>query len=224
MNIDEAYNFVLDIVHKNQNGQIKPVTFNRFAKMAQQEEYETLLPTFESTQKLIKDLSPFIVKKTISIDAQGKGNKPSDFYYIANALKKSYINPLHCGTKGTTITNGVDFVDVNQLSDRLGSNIDGIRPNLYYPIAVEFDSYFEFYPTNLGQAELWYLRKPIDPKWAFTIQSGRAVYDSANSVNFEFPETKHLKICARIISYVGINLRETSLSQYAGMLEQKLPQ
>jgi hypothetical protein len=89
------------------------------------------------------------------------------------------------------------------------------KPTLRYPVCSFRDETIQFYPTNLGTALLSYLRFPQTPVWGYTMVSGRPVYDPATSVNIEFNPQELPAIAMKMLSLLGINLREQELQGYA---------
>jgi hypothetical protein len=110
-------------------------------------------------------------------------------------------------------------VDDNEIGYRLNSRI--VPPTRDFPIMAYYDGYMQVHPIDLQRVTMTYLREPLRPVWAFTLVNGRPVYDAANSVDVEFPFEVYNEIMVKILSYVGINLREGALMQYAEMKDQK---
>lgn len=228
MTIDEAYIYVQSLANKTQRGgYLNSDTFNLYAERAQIEEfmvrygnpmeYQPGRPvpriSYQVTKKISDDLRPFIVDKTMLVNKYGQSNIPQDYVHSTNIIYKTQDK------KGVTKTVGIEEVDNDKLGNRLSSSI--VAPNKLHPICVFRNNFVQFYPENLGNVTFTYLRKPKTPKRSYNIVNNREVYDSSSSVDFEFPDNVHNSICSRILSYLGIKIREQELIQYAEVKSQK---
>lgn len=222
MTINEAYEFLADIVQKPKNGWLTPKQINSYFKMAQWQEYESLIVVAEKNGHIMQQLQPFIVNTSLPVKAQ-YATLPPDWYMYANAFSKTFTNAAICGDEGTINTGAFRMLSLNELSDRLASNIPGRLPTVDHPAGVQQANLIQVFPIGTKQINIYYWRKPVDPIWNYTVVSGRSVYNPTGSVNWEFPDGKHYKLCARILFAMGISLRETVLSQYANELEAKTP-
>jgi len=120
------------------------------------------------------------------------------------------------------LENDVDIVRDSEIGGITGSRIFSKHLSaMNKVIAAFYSDYIQFYPTKVQTAILTYLRKPIDPVWAFTVSNGRPVYDAANSVDLEAPDEVANEIIMMAASYLGINLREPELIQYSEMLKNQ---
>lgn len=230
MNINEAYQFVQFVSNKNQRGNLKPSDFNLVAGRAQldlfmhrygnpaQYQYGNPSPRvgWQKGQKITDDLKPFLTQKTVYLSA-GKFTLPSDYVHLSSA-RGTYLENQDCGQLPLEETTNVDVVNDNELAYRLSSFID--RPSLKYPVMAFYDTYCQVYPKSMQSMVITYLRKPINPVWGYTIQNNNAVYNPTTSVDFEMPDETHNEICYRILSYLGVNLRDGDLAAYAQQMKQ----
>lgn len=226
MTIDTAYEFVKDLANKEQKGFIPSATFNRYAERAQMEvfmqrygnprEYQPGRPipriTYSSTQKIHDDLRPFIRKIVLHLDRLGRASYPEDYIHLSSIRYTVTKNGRHEQV-------AVKVTPDDRLAYRLSSRL--VAPTKEYPICAMFDHYIQFYPENLVGINFTYLRQPMVPKWAFTIVNNREVYDAGNSLDWEFRDQVHNEICMKILSYIGIHLREGDLLQYAELKNQQ---
>ena len=65
-----------------------------------------------------------------------------------------------------------------------------------------------------------YLRKPTNMVWAYTTVSGRPVYDSLLSVQPLWSDVDMNEIMYLALSYIGVNLKDQEVSQFANMKTQ----
>ena len=231
MDINEIFELVRFISNKSQTGTPTPANFNLAVNSAQLSffmerygnpaEYQPGQPiprvSYEETKKISDDLRVFKVLKDLTVDANGQGLIPSDYIH-ATSMRFNFI------TQGANKTiNQVERpiveVDDDKLGDRLVSEI--VPPTKKRPIATFYNNYIQFNPIDLKKVKFTYLRQPNDAVWAFTTVNGRPVYDAANSTDLEWPDDTHNEIIVRILSLIGINLRDQELFQFAEMKKQQ---
>ena len=140
---------------------------------------------------------------------------------------KRFLN-IGCGTNPTKEKywinidmygyKGVDIVRNSEVPKFLGSHIykKALKKKDYIMASV-YNKQIRVYPKDVQRVNLTYLRKPIAPYWAFTVQNNRPVYDPINSVDTEAPDDVMNEIMMMALSYLGINLREPELIQYSEM-------
>lgn len=216
ININDLYVSVRHFANKEQRGFISPTQFNDFAARAVMESFMQKSLVFQSSQKISDDLRPFIKAVTVDVDSEGKLPYPEDYVHLSSV---KYIRVVQVGGKTKKIPVELIPVDDNEIGYRLNSSI--VAPDKEFPIMAYYDTYIKVYPEDLKRVELTYLRQPVTPVWAFTTVNGRPVYDAANSVDIEFPKEMHNELMVKILSYVGINLREGELIQYAETKNQQ---
>lgn len=112
---------------------------------------------YPNTLKTSTSLSKFTSAPTaITVDGAGKYTKPSDLFYVDSL---------------THTISGIQYPVRRVEKQDLASNINSTyeAPTLQFPIYVEYDSYLQFYPTNLATANLTYLKKPTTSYWNYTL-------------------------------------------------------
>lgn len=213
MNINEAFEFLNFISNKNQSGKVSPSEFNQMAERAQWEYFQKDYTLWETTQEITDALSVFQVSLATSIPATGVLTYPSDYVHLTS-MRHYFVKDNNQG-----IEVPVREVDNDEFGDVLQSEI--VQPTLRYPIMSAFSTYMRFEPKNLGQLMFDYFRMPISPVWAYTTVNNRAVYDAANSINWELPDDSHNTLIFMMCSYSGINLRESELVNYSELQKQE---
>jgi len=68
---------------------------------------------------------------------------------------------------------------------------------------------------------LTYIRIPKTPIRAYTIQNDDDVYDPANSVQLEYPETTHYDIAYIILKMMGLNIRKEEIVAFANQRQKE---
>jgi len=230
ININDLYKFVQFISNKEQSGYVKPSEFNMAVDRAQMQlfmerynnpaEYQPGRPiprvSYQQTQKISDDLRPFI-KKSVKTLASGKllWSTLNDYIHISS-LRVNYNSTNNCG-ETTTKKKGVKVVDDAELSTYLDSSL--LKPTDRYPIAAIYNGYLQLYPETINKLEITYLSRPQRPSdgqfWKYSISNDLPVYNSSASTNLAWSDELFNEIAIRVLSFIGINLRETVLSQYA---------
>jgi len=223
MTIDQVYKFIdFTIKKSNAGGYLTPDEFNLIINRAQiqyfnklygnQNDYRYDRPVpkiaYAITEKISNSLSVFLSDSTtLTIDANGQVNIPSDLFQTVSLTK--------------TIS-GIDYEITRVEQDRVANNLTSAydAPDTEFPIYTQLRTKFQFYPKNLGSANLYYLKKPTDMVWAYTIVSNRPQYDAANSVQPLWKDMDMNEIIYIALSYVGINLKDGEVSQFAQLKTQ----
>jgi hypothetical protein len=102
---------------------------------AQMQKFHSSLEKLEMDARESNIIMPFLVQSDPIPVINGKIQKPTDYYYKGNARTSS-------------LNYRIDFFSINELSDKL---IDLVNPiSITNPIAIEFNNYYEIYPTVLS--------------------------------------------------------------------------
>lgn len=211
INVDLAYKLTNRLLNDNQITDRYPVAdWNRYATLAQLEIVRKLRAAFESTSVNTDNISELKVKKQFNL-TDGKLTKPDNYLYFSAPLTRVWYKDGQ-GNQQTS-QRPVDLVTSNELGDRLNSQFD--NPTYSYPIVTDFEGYLQFYPKDVTQVELMYIRKPVDPIWAYTVVDGEPVYDAANSVDFELPPDMLDLLVVSICEYMGVNVKRGDMVQYS---------
>jgi hypothetical protein len=60
-----------------------------------------------------------------------------------------------------------------------------------------------------------YIATPVKPVYAYTLSGEDYIYDDVNSVDIEFPDVLHDDIMNRVLSNLGIAMRDGQLTQFS---------
>jgi len=106
--------------------------------------------------------------------------------------------------------------------DRLANNLSSYYdyPNGTGAIYTIFRDYIQFSPNDLYSANIIYLKKPADMVWGYTVSNGRAEYSEALSTQPEWSDTDMNEIIYLALSYIGVNLKDPDVSQFAQLKTQ----
>jgi len=215
VNVDTAYQIVKYACAKNlQDGYISPDDFNLSMNTAQNQyldfllgEYQKYQPTrpfspvaFADNQRVRTSMAALIYGTVLSIDSTGLANYPSDFEQV-DAMWSVYNHYR------------IRFTQQDQLWSKYRSVIDPVETNPLYLLKQEG---FQFYPTDLLQARMSYVRTPPPIHWGYdTDGNGLPVYNPALSQDPIWSETDIFQVIIRALKLVGVNLQFGVVMQYA---------
>lgn len=244
MTIDELKNFVFFIARKKQSGtNPTPSQFNTaiqrafvewiMGRIGNPQEYQPGAPipriAYENTQKIKDDLRFLLEKRDFNTTQLGQlkvpdGTTPdlsgsvAPAYLAFSSLRYEYLREDRRG-RIVVEERDVDIKRDGEIGGYLSSTIN--KPSESHPVAAFYSDHIQFYPKGVRRVVFTYLRTPTPPVWAYTISSGRAVYDPANSVDVESPDITHNDIAIRALRYLGISIREEQLQGYAEQMRKE---
>lgn len=203
------------------------------------EEYKPGMPmpqvSYEITQLVTDYIGHLKVPADLTIDDNGRMTKPADYLHKSSVrFKKPFVKPVEltypdddcCDDtiQGNPTTTEVQYSEVEvrvvkdgELGYYLGSEIR--YPDKEQPICCFYDSWIQFYPHDLKQATLTYLRYPLRSMWNYTVSNGVAVYNPTGSVDIELPEACMTECAVTFLNRLGIHIREEQLIQYANYVK-----
>tara|TARA_R110000803_G_C11956709_1_gene318246 strand:+ start:646 stop:1359 length:714 start_codon:yes stop_codon:yes gene_type:complete len=222
LNVNTVYTTVLTILNKEQRGYLTPDEFGKVAAQVQLEIFEKF---FEDYNQLLR------MPKTDVEFASRIDHMREDFQIFeknddASAVTDNiYTQPTDLHRFGSAIYNrGLNSPAIEVISSRdyrkqVLSPLT--QPTTNFPIAQYKDDKLTVFPEVLtplaSDVTFNYIRKPVDPVWAFTIGGvGQYVYDSVNSVQFEIDESNQPQVVLEILKYTGVIIRDPQIMQAAG--------
>jgi len=211
IDVDLVYRLTHQIANDNQITDRFPVSdWNRYARMSIISVLKDLRAIFELNTVNTDNISGLKVKVNLNV-VNGKLTKPSDYLYLSAPLTRIWYKDSQ-GIQRTS-KRPVEVITDNELGDRLSSQFNS--PTLDYPIITDYGNEFEFYPNDVSQVTLAYIRMPKDPIWAFTVVDGEPVYDPNNSQDFELSADLLPEIVKKICEYMGVSIKRLDLAQYS---------
>jgi hypothetical protein len=210
-NINEIYKLIQYRANKSGFlGNISPNDFNLIFPRAEIKYYNSLYAQYYKTQRISDALSRFFsdpIDLTLPTTGStaGKYTFPNDLFHV-DAITRVV------GTEQYPIVR----VEKDRLANHLSSKIEA--PTSTFPIYTEYKTYLQFYPTNLTSAVLVYLKAPTTSVWAYTLVSGRPVYNATLSVQPEWNQTDLDNIIYLALQDIAMNMRDGMLQQF-GQLE-----
>lgn len=215
MNINEVYNLVLYATAKNASqGYVSPDDFNLTINQASRSYASYLLGSFQQympgrpvarvefgQNTIVRTrLSPMIYWYNLSVNSAGYTPYPGDYLQVDAMLTYGDYKRIRA-------------VQQDSLYSYVNSVIDPIAEN---PVYILQDKGFNFYPENITNAKLSYVRNPPDMVWGYTLNvNGIPVYNPATSVQPLWDDASMLDIIVRCLAIIGVNLQTNVLEQYA---------
>lgn len=243
ININKFKDFINFLSNKNGMGSPTPANFNLATERAvmewtmkrynNEQEYQPGRPipriSYEITQKIIDDLHHLKESLYFNLPTSGKLPLPngSTVVDINNQVAPEYLHltalrsvvRTYDGSTPVMTERDIQITQDSKWGRRIESSIR--KPDLKYPIANVQNIYIEILPKTIQMVRMTYLRYPQVPIWAYTLSNNRPVYDTINSVDIDAPNEAMNEIAMSTLSFLGINLREPDLVQYAETLKAK---
>ena len=221
MSVDQVYQIVLLAVAKNlQQGYVSPNDFYIAINQAQRGyldylkgEYQRFqiqrpiaVVQFGQNESIRTSLAPLVYGAILPIyNSTGISPFPNDFEEVDNLWTLYGMYDIR-------------FVQQPRLANFKRSTIDPIADNPVYLIKHEG---FQFYPEDLGFANLSYYRTPPSIVWAYVEDSnGNPVYDPTRSQDPVWSETDIYAIIVRALQLLGVSMQYQGVVQYATQIKE----
>lgn len=214
MRIDKLHTWINFLADKSNGAYFTPEEIDNAVHEAQLWYFSNAVDAYALTQKLQDSLAPF--------------KKPQPFLTGDTAagvltLEDDYAHLL--GGRIVTMQGGkirhkpLRIKSEDELAGCLDSQIRPVTAK--NPIAVLtvddilIKPILQFYPQAPLAGEVYYLRTPEPPKYAYT-QPGRVpIYDDANSVQLRWTGRDAGKIAIKALEYLGVSVEAGDIVQYA---------
>jgi len=233
INVNDVKIFIDFIANKEQSGtsysidQLNNLFYAASVDLFKQryglpEEYSPGMPIprmgYEVTQKMKDDLRSCKIVTYLPVDTDGIMLLPENYVHKTSITYEKVINKC-CGKPPEIHRKNIDVIDDDKYNERCDNSIK--FPSLDFPIANFLSDSIRFMPKNIGQVEFSYLRYPNRPLWAYTSSTGVEIYDSTNSVDFDWNEILFTDIAKLILGYLSINLRDAELKEAMELYKAK---
>lgn len=225
--IDTIYKVLLTIINKENQGYISPTEFNLLAINVQDE----IFRSYFEDENLDKN------KQNRGLTNRGYSNLP--FNQRQRITQFAETEDLTVTAGVLTLPTNLYFIEDNGLTSDTGIIIDEVErssvarmlrtevaPTVLYPVYENYGSTLKIYPSDIEDVNIRYIRKPLDPKWTYSIVSNKEMYDPSNASfqDFELHSSEFSNIVLRMLSFFGINLREEAVVQVAEALKNSMNQ
>ncbi len=238
VNVNDVYQTVLFILNKEQRGYMTPPEFNKVGAQVQNQIFE----------KYFEDLNYFLrMQPTDNEYADRVKVTEEKITYFETSNDLSGGNPfdlttLPVGEKlhrlGTVeYDNGVEiselqFVSHHELNLIRRSKLT--KPTLVRPVYTLNNLSVLKSSPDIGTLTINYVRKPVDPLWAFDINATNGAYEfvppgspsqypasADGSVNFEISDIDKTELIIGILLYAGVIIRDPQIVQAASSAIQQ---
>lgn len=233
MTINDIKEYVYKLARQRQIGNFSIDLFNLCLEASQLEfieqnigdsdEYQNSILSIsqkgaEVTQTVIDALGDLVTQQTITVTTQ-QANKPSNYLYKLNLEHYTVVSTDPCASPSAVSSwVGIDLKRFNHRNYILNSTI--VYPTKVNPVAFNFASFWEIHPSGVNEIKLQYIRKPLKPKWAYTIVSNNYQFDAANSQGLEIPEQFHEEVCHLTLKRMAASIRDNELMNATNELKK----
>ena len=227
-----VYEAVRDLANKDQQGFVSDNEFNSFARLAQLNIFNGLFDELKDSKRLsrsgfnpnrdkdrrkriLEDLSAFSTTDTVT--------KSSGVLSMTDASGADMARIISISTAGSILldqstTKPIEICyDEEKIERILISTISA--PTEDFPVALVSDDIHVF-PTTINKIKVRYYRYPMGRSSTGATSTTPVTYTTGASsptlIDFELPEHYTSDLVYEIARMIGINLRDNSVSQFAG--------
>ncbi len=212
MDLQVAYNFLNFWTNKVFGTYYSPQDFDLIVDRAQMSLFNDYYDEFGTSQRLNDALAPF--KRTFQFtnisSPTGFIDMPDDYQHLL-----SIYTIVQNSVTGLPQNRPVPILNEDEKVARDNSQIyPPTTTDPYAMIVANWD--VQLFPAVPQAGLVYYLTRPVAPFFAFTLVSGRVpLYDPGASVQLAWADKDQNSILIKALSYIGINVREQDVVQYA---------
>ena len=203
MTIQEFHNSARQLMNIGQSQYMSPEDIDLQLNNAINAFFRQEYKHFEATQE-ISDTLGFYKKVTapITLDVNLQADIPGDLHHLT-------------GMEGYLENDAI--IEIEVLKDGYflkRKHSKGFGPSTDYPIGRQMGSLkVEALPVEIKKVKLYYLRKPVTAKYAYTVDpSGTGfIYNEAGSTHVDYPSIGHTQIQDKLIEFLGLFLRDNDM-------------
>tara|TARA_R100000773_G_C4214432_1_gene113372 strand:+ start:675 stop:1418 length:744 start_codon:yes stop_codon:yes gene_type:complete len=244
MSIDEIYRLVQTFANKEQRGFITPSDFNLLAKQAELELINKRIEVLQEKSQAKKisgireeSLTPEVAEQDlayflIATEYKAKlvpitsGYSEAEIIIDKNTLLIKEIFILPDESLGINSHIPLELVSSENINKILRSSL--VKPSMDFPVGLMSGNFInqnlkiKIFPDNIENVIVYgYMYPRRSPNWSYVTVAGKPVHDPSTSTQFNLPSRTHGEIVIKILEYLGVNLREAQLVQYAQANEIK---
>ncbi len=213
LSVDYIYQYLLNLLRKNQAGGVGNEEFERFWNAEQSAYMDDLLGRFNArnngkegantglieNETIMQKLSAFITSAVLSTTS-GRLTKPDNFVYRLSLMSNGY----NCYKINHSQQDSVNHSVIDPPS---------ITNNMYY--FLEYEDYYQILPFNTTSATLAYVKAPVDIKWGFTYSpQGEQVYNAGTSVQPLWDSNSCREITKRVLKSIGVSFKDADFTNF----------
>jgi hypothetical protein len=205
-NIENIVDFMRFICRKQRGVMLTIPDATAALDTGQMDAFADYFALYGKDQVVHDALKPFRVYQPFTSSSAGFVTVQSDYMHLLGQPFTVY---------GSTV-NRIVFVNEDELPFALTSQSRAVSNS--YPIAVDTATGFSIYPQTTQTGAYTYLRRPATPVYAYTLSgsdSRTVTYNSAGSTQLEWNEQYINNIIAKALVYVGVNMSEAEVFNFA---------
>lgn len=223
INVNSVYRVVLAVLNKEQRGYLTPDQFNRLGKQAQLDLFEKSF--YDYNRQLTKrnvqgvnseygDIADNIEEK---IDLFAKS---ATLTLANNATTVAAPNDLYRTVQVVTSDRSTEIEKIKKSEYTIYASSKLSAPSASFPVYYFDNNVFNILPQSVTNPVIDYIRKPLDPSWAYTVGgNGQYIYDSVNSQDFEIHPSDETDLVVKILAYAGVVIKDPTVIQVAQQQE-----
>jgi len=232
--VDAVYQKVLALANKEQRGYITPQEFNLFADLAQKEIFEQYFYDINQFRRVpgnnhefsdpLKNLDQKISIFEIYDTKLSPINIYSDIILPNNVYRLGMIRVKYRGNPKSIIAEKIDLRQLMTYHEAPLTKPNKMIGAYYtqYPTDAG-ENRIKIYPTvsqdeSVDQVRVSYIRKPVQPKWAYVVINDKPIYNGTNAVDFELHQSEESELVYRILVLAGIAIEKPQLTQSGAQL------
>ena len=234
INVNTVYKTVLLILNKEQRGYVTPDEFNKIAAQVQLETFEQYGEDLNQ-QLRVPQTDTDYADRVAAVDEHLSIFKTSG---VATFVPAAGTVPAHFSLPTTDIYgNTVDLYRLGVVNYKEEVELQRLQRMDFYNIQkspltkstesfptylLESDRIFVKPSTIISSVNCDFLRKPIDPIWAFTVGAvGQYLYDSVNSIDIELDVSEQTSFILKTLFYFGVVVKDPQIIQVAATQMQQ---
>lgn len=228
ININTVYKTVLLILNKEERGYVTPDEFNKIATQVQLEIFEQYSEDLNQ-QLRVPQTDTDYADRVAAIDEHlsiFKTSGPATYVAAASPTPAHFTLPTTDVFNNTVelyrlgVVNYKDQVELQRLQRMDFYNIQKsplTRSTETFPTyLLENERLFVKPDTITSNINCDFLRKPLDPKWGFTIGAvGQYVYDTTLSTQIELDVSEQTSFILKTLFYFGVVVKDPQIIQVA---------
>jgi hypothetical protein len=206
--IEKIHSFIELLKPEGQSGRFTPEQIDDAINYYIMEMFRSDIDAYQTSHKMNARLQKFeTVKEWVA------GDKAADGSYT---LPIDYETYTGAGAK-VTIDEEAEEVEMDILTEmeyRLRKTSQLVPPENEYPVCIIRGTKLIPTPSENLLPVLYYLKKPNDVKFNYTLQGSDGldiVYTSTGSIQPEYPETIDFEILKGTLKYLGVSLKDELL-------------
>ena len=236
ININTIRNVVLFALNKSNRGYLGPAEMDYFLQLAQMEIFEDLFFKYNAflnkENKRLTGTEYANLPKNIreQIDAFAAYTDDTNFIYDDSTDTWEYTGTDLYRVEGLSIENNetnkkTDIEEVLKTQLNILKNNPHTAPSLMFPVYHRVGEKFRVFPfvPDGYYVEMFYIRRPKDPKWTYTNVSGNPMYNAGalDLQHIELHPSQMVPLVTKVLGYAGLSIREQEVEQMANTEEAK---